>query len=194
MPSFFGACDSGHGEPTPACCSFGNLALLGEELVYRKSFPHWFIREKRGPVQVEVEVRQVGKSFSGIRVEFVNGPTFTLKGVLEEYVRWVASQFHEALGDADRKVPLARLSENSETQDRVSIESCLLLELPLVPIKVRFLLETKSFPSLDTTTAFYSWLDAVREAAGKRLDHKYRRLSETDPFASRKSKRRWLPW
>ena len=136
----------------------------------------------------------MGKSYSGIRVEFVNGPTFTLKGVAEEYVRWVASQFHEALGDADSKVHLAGLTENSETQDRTWIESCLLLELPLVPIKARFLLETKSFPSEEATTAFYSWLDAVREAAGKRLDHKARRLSETDPFAPHKSKRWWFPW
>jgi len=196
VPSFFGACDSGHGEPTPACCSFGNPALLGEELVYRKSFPHWFIREKRGPIQVEVEVRQLGKSFSSVLVEFVNGPTFFPKKTPEEYARWVASQFHEALGDADaeRKATLTGLAGSSEAQDRTTIESCLLLELPLVRIKARFLLETKGFPSEDAVTVFYSWLDAVREAAGKRLDHKARRLCETEPFAPSKNKRGWFPW
>lgn len=196
VPSFSGACDSGHGKPTSACCSFGNPALLGEELVYRKSTPHWLIREKRGPIQVEVEVRQLGKSSSGIQVEFVNGPTFNLKETPEEYARWVASQFHEALGDADaeRKAPLTGLTGSPEAQGRTTIESCLLLELPLVRIKARFLLEAKGFPSEDTATAFYSWLDAVKEAAGKRLDHKARRLFETDPVTPRKSKRRWFPW
>jgi len=189
----FGTCDPEQSGRSEACC-FGNPALLGKGLVYRKSAPRWLINEKRGPVQIEAEVRQLGKSFSGVRVEFINGPTFTPRENPEEYVRWVASQFHEALADADRKVPLAGLSGNAEDRGRTVIESCLLFELPIVRIKAHFLLETEGFPAEETTNAFHGWLETVIETASTRLDHKPRRLFETEPLAPRKRKRRWLPW